>query len=114
MVAKQKLPINMVIITAIALLMFIFFILVYFFPIIFTGIESNASGVEVASYYVEDTLSYSECQDLCQELLGNPFGCEECRWFMLKPQVKQYINECVNKTGACEVFLLGNVSCIIQ
>ena len=74
----------------------VFFALGIFFLIAFARAESDVAAIG-------QSLTHSECQDSCQEFLGQAFNYNNCDEFKQKPAVQEYLSDCVNKTGACEV-----------
>ncbi len=129
----QGLPINMIVITALALLVLVvvgaFFIsgfgsagasvitalallvLVVVGAFFISGFGSAGASVQIVN------ATQAECQSVCQGLATAAFNYDTCTELEDNPQAQNYINNppdgmgCASQYGACTVTIRGGVKC---
>lgn len=100
----QGLPVNMIVLTALALL-----VLVVVGAFFISGFGSAGASVQVVNQ------SQAQCQSLCQGIATSAFNYDSCGASGLQgnPQVTQYTTTkgCARDFGACRVTIKNGVSC---
>ena len=100
----QGLPVNMIVLTALALL-----VLVVVGAFFISGFGQASSSVNVVN------ATQADCQNKCQGLTSVAFNYNECD--TLKTQVGQaaeYMTQCSDQFGACTVTLRNGAPCEIK
>ncbi len=98
----QGLPVNMIVLTALALL-----VLVVVGAFFISGFGSAGASMQVTN------ATQAECQAKCQGIVTSAFNYETCNALEGNPQVEEYIatDGCASQFGACTVTVRGGVSC---
>jgi len=99
----QGLPINLIILVALALL-----VLVVVGAFFISGFGEASGGVNVAG------VNQADCQALCQNMVATAFNYDDCETFKQYEGSVRYLDECASSFGACTVTLKGGVTCMVS
>jgi len=105
----QGLPVNMIVLTALALL-----VLVVVGAFFISGFGQASGSVNVIE------ASQADCQALCQGLAASAFNYDDCATFKLTGNAQKYWDDdadeldCDAQYGACTVTLRNGNSCAIE
>jgi hypothetical protein len=101
----QGLPVNMIVLTALALL-----VLVVVGAFFISGFGQATGGIQVVN------ATEAECQSMCQGLATSAFNYDSCTLLETNPQYNDdagggYGVQCASEYGACTVTIRGGGQC---
>ncbi len=96
----QGMPVNMIVLTALALL-----VLVVVGAFFISGFGQASGSVNVVN------ATQADCQSICQSLAAAAYNYNSCSALEANPQATSYATKCAESFGACTVTISGGVSC---
>ena len=98
----QGLPVNMIVLTALALL-----VLVVVGAFFISGFGSAGASMQITN------ATQAECQAKCQGMVASAFNYETCNTLEGNPQVAGYTaaGGCATQFGVCTVTVRGGITC---